>query len=81
MTKILQVGLGPLGVKTVQFAAARGFKIVAAVDNNPKLVGQDVGEVCGLKKMGLSRSRKLCGNYFSHRMGAEIECDAPKNVY
>ncbi len=53
MTKILQVGLGPLGVKTVQFAAARGFKIVAAVDNNPKLVGQDVGEVCGLKKMGV----------------------------
>jgi hypothetical protein len=53
MTKILQVGLGPLGVKTVQFAAARGFKIVAAVDSNPQLIGRDVGEVCGLKKMGV----------------------------
>ena len=53
MTKILQVGLGPLGVKTVQFAAARGFKIVAAVDNNPQLIGKDVGEVCGLKKMNV----------------------------
>lgn len=53
MTKILQVGLGPLGQKTVQFAVARGFKIVAAVDSSPNLVGRDVGEVCGLKKMGV----------------------------
>lgn len=56
MTKILQVGLGPLGIKTVQFAVARGFKIVAAVDNNPQLIGRDVGEVCGLKKMGVKIS-------------------------
>ncbi len=53
MTKILQVGLGPLGQKTVQFAVARGMKIVAAVDSSPSLVGRDVGEVCGLKKMGV----------------------------
>jgi hypothetical protein len=56
MTKILQVGLGPLGQKTVQFAVARGFKIVAAVDSSPSLVGRDVGEVCGLKKMGVKIS-------------------------
>jgi 4-hydroxy-tetrahydrodipicolinate reductase len=53
MTKILQVGLGPLGQKTVQYAVARGMKIVAAVDSSPNLVGRDVGEVCGLKKMGV----------------------------
>jgi 4-hydroxy-tetrahydrodipicolinate reductase len=53
MTRILQVGLGPLGQKTVQFAVARGFKIVAAVDNSKDLVGRDVGEVCGLKKLGV----------------------------
>lgn len=56
MTKILQVGLGPLGIKTVQFAIARGFKIVAAVDKNPELIGKDLGEVCGLKKMGIKIS-------------------------
>jgi len=53
MTKILQVGLGPLGQKTVQFAVARGFQIVAAVDSSPNLIGQDVGVVCGLKHMGV----------------------------
>ena len=58
MTKILQVGLGPLGQKTVQFAVERGFKIVAAVDTSPHLIGRDVGEVCGLKKMGV----KISGN-------------------
>lgn len=53
MAKILQVGLGPLGQKTVKFALERGFKIVAAVDSNPSLIGKDVGEVCGLKKMNV----------------------------
>lgn len=51
--KILQVGLGPLGQKTVQFAVERGMKIVAAVDSHPDKIGQDVGLVCGLKKMGV----------------------------
>lgn len=51
--KILQVGLGPLGQKTVQFAVARGFKIVAAVDSSPDKIGKDLGEVCGLKRMGI----------------------------
>lgn len=51
--KILQVGLGPLGQKTVQFAIARGFKIVAAVDSSPDKIGKDLGEVCGLKRIGI----------------------------
>lgn len=58
MTKILQVGLGPLGIKTLQFAVEKGFKIVGAVDLSPNLIGKDVGEVCGLKKMGV----KICGS-------------------
>jgi hypothetical protein len=53
MVKILQIGLGPLGQKTVKYAIERGFKIVAAVDNNPELIGKDVGDVCGLKKMNV----------------------------
>ncbi|MEK6627693.1 MAG: dihydrodipicolinate reductase [Bdellovibrionota bacterium] len=56
MTKILQIGLGPLGQKTVQFAIERGFKIVAAVDSSPSLIGKDLGEVCGLKKIGVTIS-------------------------
>lgn len=59
MTKILQVGLGPLGQKTVQFAVERGFKIVAAVDSSPHLIGKDLGEVCGLKKMGVKISASV----------------------
>lgn len=55
-TRILQVGLGPLGQKTVQFAVARGFKIVAAVDSSPELLGKDLGLVCGLKKMNIKIS-------------------------
>ncbi|MCM2277352.1 MAG: dihydrodipicolinate reductase [Oligoflexia bacterium] len=53
MTKILHVGLGPLGQKTVKFALERGFKIVAAVDPAPDKVGKDLGELCGLKKLGV----------------------------
>ena len=52
-TRILQVGLGPLGQKTVQYALDRGFKIVGAVDSHPDKIGKDVGLVCGLKKMGV----------------------------
>lgn len=54
--KIVQIGLGPLGQKTVQFAVARGFKIVAAVDSSPDLTGKDLGEVCGIAKMGIKIS-------------------------
>lgn len=53
MAKILQIGLGPLGQKTVSYAIERGFKIVAAVDSSPNLVGKDLGEVCGIKKLGV----------------------------
>ncbi len=56
MVKILQVGLGPLGQKTVQFAIQRGFRIVAAVDSSPNMVGRDLGDVCGLKPMGVKIS-------------------------
>ena len=53
VTKILQIGIGPLGKKTVQYAIERGFKIVGAVDPAAHLVGQDLGEVCGLKHLGI----------------------------
>ncbi|MDF1811903.1 MAG: hypothetical protein P1V20_06805 [Verrucomicrobiales bacterium] len=42
--KILQIGMGPLGVRIAQFIAARNsLKTVAAVDTNPALIGADFG--------------------------------------
>ncbi len=53
--KILQIGLGPLGQKTVQYISERkGMEIVAAVDIDTKKTGKDVGEVCSLgKELGI----------------------------
>ncbi len=60
MPRIIIVGLGPLGVKVVQFASERkGVKVVGAVDINPALLGRDLGAHCGLKKMGVAISRDI----------------------
>lgn len=51
---ILQIGLGPLGIKIGQFIEERkGLKTVAAVDKNPAIAGQDLGELCGSKPNGI----------------------------
>ena len=60
MVKIVQLGLGALGHKVVQFALERSFiKIVGAIDPAPDKVGRDLGEVCGLKKINLTVSPDL----------------------
>jgi 4-hydroxy-tetrahydrodipicolinate reductase len=52
--KVIQVGLGPLGQKIVQFINQRkGIEIIGAVDVAPHLKGKDVGEHCGLGEMGI----------------------------
>ena len=49
--RILQIGLGPLGIKTAQFIAERkGLKTVAAVDKSPALIGKDLGQLTLGKK-------------------------------
>jgi len=46
---IVQVGLGPLGRKIVQFARERpAFRVVAAVDPDPAIAGKTLGQVCGI---------------------------------
>ena len=51
---ILQIGIGPLGIKAAQFIEQRnGLKTIAAVDKSPSLVGRDLGEVCGSVKSGV----------------------------
>lgn len=51
---ILQIGIGPLGVKIAQFIEGRaGLKTIAAVDKSADLIGRDLGEVCGSTKTGI----------------------------
>lgn len=46
--KIVQIGMGPLGIKIARMIAERtGIETVAAVDINPSLQGRDLGELCG----------------------------------
>ena len=52
--KIIQIGLGPLGVKINKYINERDcFEIVGAVDKNPEIAGQDLGDHCGGKTNGI----------------------------
>ncbi len=54
MIDIVHIGLGPLGQMMVRSAVARGtFRIVAAVDMDPAKIGKDLGEFCGIAKLGV----------------------------
>lgn len=60
MLKIVQIGIGPLGKKVVQFALERkGLEIVAVVDNDPEKVGRDLGKLCSLKPLGVNVYKDL----------------------
>ena len=51
---LVQVGLGPLGRKIIQFARERpAFRIVAAVDPDPAFAGKTLGQVCGLEGLDI----------------------------
>lgn len=51
---LVQVGLGPLGQGVVRAAVERGAgRFVAAVAHGPDQVGRDLGELCGLAKLGV----------------------------
>jgi len=48
-TNVMIMGLGPIGAAVArQLVTRRGFRIVAAVDVDPRKAGQDLGEVLGL---------------------------------
>jgi len=60
MANIVHVGIGPLGAKTVRYAAERGcFNIVGAVDTDPGKAGKDLGELCGIDPFGIAVSGSL----------------------
>ena len=54
-TKVMIMGLGPIGAGVArQLAVRKNFKIVSAVDIDPAKAGKDLGEVVGLgKKTGV----------------------------
>ena len=58
MIEIVHVGLGPLGQMMVKSAVERGsFQIVGVVDTDPAKVGKDLGELCGIGRLGVP----VCG--------------------
>ena len=60
MIKVVQVGIGSLGQQLVRFALNRdAFKIVAAVDPAPDKAGRDLGELCGVGRLGVRVARDL----------------------
>lgn len=71
MENIIIVGLGPLGIKTTQFALERkNLKVAGAVDIDPAIVGKDLGTYCGLSELGISISPDMA----SAVKGKEVDC-------
>lgn len=60
MIEIVHVGIGPLGQMMVRSAASRGgFRIVGAVDTDAGKIGKDLGELCGIRRLGIAVSGNL----------------------
>ncbi len=52
--KVLQFGLGPIGIRSARLAADKeNMELVAAVDIDPEKVGKDVGELGGGEALGV----------------------------
>lgn len=55
MINTVHVGIGPLGQKLVRYAVERGcFNIVGAVDPDPQKAGRDLGQLCGIRPLGIT---------------------------
>ena len=55
--KVVQYGIGVIGQKlATHLLEKEGVEIVGAIDINPKIVGKDLGEVMGIKKLGVKIS-------------------------
>lgn len=58
--KILQIGMGPLGLKIAQYIAEKeSMETAAAVDINPELHGQDLGVLLGTTASGVGISKSI----------------------
>lgn len=53
MINIVQIGMGPLGQKMVNFISQRSaLKITGAVDNDPQKIGKTLKDLCGIANGG-----------------------------
>jgi 4-hydroxy-tetrahydrodipicolinate reductase len=60
MIRIVQIGIGPLGRKVTEHIAGRSnMTVVAAVDRDPAIAGQDLGELCSTGSLGVPVSSSL----------------------
>ena len=57
--RAISVGVGAMGSLAVRYMTDHGVTIVGAVDNNPAKLGKDVGEVAGIKKLGVKIGNDL----------------------
>ncbi|MDR0435770.1 MAG: hypothetical protein LBH11_03265 [Propionibacteriaceae bacterium] len=46
--RVIQYGYGLMGIVTVRYLIEKGFELVGVIDNNPAVIGRDVGELSGL---------------------------------
>ncbi len=60
MINIVHIGIGPIGQRMVKYAVERGcFNIVGAVDPDSDKAGKELGELCGIKPLGIMISINL----------------------
>ena len=72
--KVIQIGVGPIGQRVVQYIMERkGLEVVAAVDPAPDKAGGDLGEVCNLgKRLGVAISPTLAEALKTSKPGAAV---------
>ncbi len=74
--RVLQVGLGPIGVAVArQLVARRGYELVGGIDLDPAKIGRDLGEACGLaESLGIAVRGDLEGTLRELRPTAAALC-------
>jgi 4-hydroxy-tetrahydrodipicolinate reductase len=58
--KILQIGMGPLGLKITEYIHERkNLEIIGAVDKDPSLIGKTLGNLCSIPDLNLTISNSI----------------------